>query len=102
MVAGAGADARGQEADVRAAVCRSAVRRGGRRCDDDRRPRRVERQGQARARLAAGAPELATGVCGGVTDGERLLDEQRPTAFAIAYRMLGSASEAEDVVQEAL
>jgi RNA polymerase sigma-70 factor (ECF subfamily) len=27
-------------------------------------------------------------------------DELRPTAFAIAYRMLGSVSEAEDVVQE--
>jgi RNA polymerase sigma-70 factor (ECF subfamily) len=33
---------------------------------------------------------------------ERLLDELRPTAFAIAYRMLGSVAEAEDVVQEAL
>jgi RNA polymerase sigma-70 factor (TIGR02957 family) len=31
-----------------------------------------------------------------------LLDELRPTAFAIAYRMLGSVSEAEDVAQEAL
>jgi RNA polymerase sigma-70 factor (TIGR02957 family) len=31
-----------------------------------------------------------------------LLDELRQTAFAIAYRMLGSVSEAEDVVQEAL
>ena len=29
-------------------------------------------------------------------------DELRPKAFAIAYRMLGSVSEAEDVVQEAL
>jgi len=38
----------------------------------------------------------------GVTDRERLLDELRPVAFAIAYRMLGSVSEAEDVVQEAL
>ena len=31
-----------------------------------------------------------------------LYEELRPRAFAIAYRMLGSVSEAEDVVQEAL
>jgi RNA polymerase sigma-70 factor (TIGR02957 family) len=37
-----------------------------------------------------------------VTEREQLLDELRPVAFAIAYRMLGSVSEAEDVVQEAL
>lgn len=37
-----------------------------------------------------------------MTDPEALLDELRPVAFAIAYRMLGSVSEAEDVVQEAL
>jgi RNA polymerase sigma-70 factor (TIGR02957 family) len=37
-----------------------------------------------------------------MTDRERLLDELRPVAFAIAYRMLGSVSEAEDIVQEAL
>ena len=37
-----------------------------------------------------------------VNDREALLDELRPTSFAIAYRMLGSVSEAEDVVQEAL
>jgi RNA polymerase sigma-70 factor (TIGR02957 family) len=37
-----------------------------------------------------------------VSDRERLLDELRPVAFAIAYRMLGSVAEAEDVVQEAL
>jgi RNA polymerase sigma-70 factor (TIGR02957 family) len=36
------------------------------------------------------------------TGREALLDELRPTSFAIAYRMLGSVSEAEDVVQEAL
>jgi RNA polymerase sigma-70 factor (TIGR02957 family) len=33
---------------------------------------------------------------------EELLDELRPAAFAIAYRMLGTVSEAEDLVQEAL
>ncbi|MBV8989495.1 MAG: RNA polymerase subunit sigma-24, partial [Solirubrobacterales bacterium] len=33
---------------------------------------------------------------------EELLEELRPVSFAIAYRMLGSVSEAEDVVQEAL
>ena len=33
---------------------------------------------------------------------EQLLDELRPVAFAIAYRMLGRVSEAEDVVQEEL
>lgn len=37
-----------------------------------------------------------------MTDREQLLDELRPVAFAVAYRMLGSVSEAEDVVQEAL
>lgn len=37
-----------------------------------------------------------------VVDRDALLDELRPTSFAIAYRMLGSVSEAEDVVQEAL
>ena len=56
--------------------------------------------------MAPGAPELAAGVGGGMTDGiterEELLDELRPVAFAIAYRMLGSVAEAEDVVQEAL
>ena len=33
---------------------------------------------------------------------DALYDEVRPTAFGIAYRMLGSVAEAEDVVQEAL
>ena len=36
-----------------------------------------------------------------MTSGD-LYEELRPRAFAVAYRMLGSASEAEDVVQEAL
>jgi RNA polymerase sigma-70 factor (TIGR02957 family) len=33
---------------------------------------------------------------------EQLLEELRPVAFAISYRMLGSVAEAEEVVQEAL
>ena len=33
---------------------------------------------------------------------DELLEELRPAAFAIAYRMLGSVAEAEDVVQESL
>ena len=37
-----------------------------------------------------------------MSDREQLLDELRPVAFAIAYRMLGSVAEAEDVAQEAL
>ncbi|MGB8650716.1 MAG: sigma factor [Mycobacteriales bacterium] len=37
-----------------------------------------------------------------MTGHEQLLDDLRPVAFGIAYRMLGSVSEAEDVVQEAL
>jgi RNA polymerase sigma-70 factor (TIGR02957 family) len=43
-----------------------------------------------------------TGDHSGMTDREQLLNELRPAALAIAYRMLGSWSEAEDVVQEAL
>jgi len=39
---------------------------------------------------------------GGLSTGEQLLRELRPASFALAYRMLGSVSEAEDVVQEAL
>jgi RNA polymerase sigma-70 factor (TIGR02957 family) len=37
-----------------------------------------------------------------VSPREELLQELRPVAFAIAYQMLGSVAEAEDVVQEAL
>ena len=48
-----------------------------------------------------GASELAAGVRD-VSPREELLEQLRPVAFATAYRMLGSVSEAEDVVQEAL
>jgi DNA-directed RNA polymerase specialized sigma24 family protein len=37
-----------------------------------------------------------------MTAREQLLQEVQPASFAIAYRMLGNVSEAEDVVQEAL
>jgi RNA polymerase sigma-70 factor (ECF subfamily) len=37
-----------------------------------------------------------------MTSGEQLIDELRPVSFAIAYRMLGSVADAEDIVQEAL
>lgn len=37
-----------------------------------------------------------------MSESEALLEELRPGAFAVAYRMLGSVAEAEDVVQEAL
>jgi RNA polymerase sigma-70 factor (ECF subfamily) len=37
-----------------------------------------------------------------MSDRRTVVDELRPVSFAIAYRMLGSVSEAEDVVQEAL
>jgi RNA polymerase sigma-70 factor (TIGR02957 family) len=51
--------------------------------------------------VAAEASELAARVRD-VSPREELLQELRPVSFAIAYRMLGSVAEAEDVVQEAL
>jgi RNA polymerase sigma-70 factor (TIGR02957 family) len=51
--------------------------------------------------VAAAAAELAAGV-GDVSPREELLQQLRPVSFAIAYQMLGSVAEAEDVVQEAL
>ena len=52
--------------------------------------------------MEPGASELAAGIRSGMTDREQLIEELRPVSFAIAYRMLGSVSEAEDLVQEAL
>jgi RNA polymerase sigma factor (sigma-70 family) len=37
-----------------------------------------------------------------MADLERQVDELRPVAFALAYRMLGTVSDAEDIVQESL
>jgi RNA polymerase sigma-70 factor (ECF subfamily) len=51
--------------------------------------------------MEAGAAQLAAGLAD-MTGREGLLHGLRPVAFAIAYRMLGSVAEAEDVVQEAL
>jgi len=51
--------------------------------------------------LAASALQLAAGVRSG-SSVEDLLGPLRPASFAIAYRMLGSVAEAEDVVQETL
>ncbi len=54
--------------------------------------------------MAARPPELAPGNRGGrLSDSdEQLLEQLRPGAFGVAYRMLGSVSDAEDVAQEAL
>ena len=51
-------------------------------------------QPRIRAGAMASRPDNASAM--------QLLEELRPVAFAIAYRMLGSVAEAEDVVQEAL
>src|SRR3954452_11276767 len=94
-----------QATPARATLARPAGGGRGRGDDDDRDPRSLQCQGQGRAGLAAAASELAPGLCGGgglTMAHEELLEELRPSAFAIAYRMLGSVAEAEDVVQEAL
>src|SRR5207247_7629518 len=61
----------------------------------------LQRQGQAGARLGAAVSHMARGLQrrGGMTRTEEF-EELRPLLFAIAYRILGSVSEAEDAVQE--
>lgn len=51
--------------------------------------------------MEARARDLENRV-GDVNDRERLLEDLRRPAFALAYQMLGSVSDAEDVVQESL
>ena len=64
--------------------------------------RLLQRQGQARARLGAALSVVAAGLQGGagVNAGAEEFEELRPLLFSIAYRILGSVSEAEDAVQE--
>jgi RNA polymerase sigma-70 factor, ECF subfamily len=81
---------------------------------DDRGPRRVQRPLQGPVRLAPGVAELARGLPlraerpgrDARRGGARRVSAEtfaglRPLLFSIAYRMLGSVGEAEDVVQEA-
>lgn len=68
MAARASSEPGRQEADARSAVRGAAVRRRGWCDDDDRRPRRVEREGQARTSVEPGAPQLAAGVRNVITD----------------------------------
>src|SRR5262249_49341497 len=70
-------------------------------------PAAVEREGARRARVAPRVPDDSRRP--GTDAGARriamaeidLFQAQRPRLFAVAYRMLGSASDAEDVVQDA-
>src|SRR6266498_3593073 len=93
---------RGREATAAGLhVAGPAAGRGSGGDDDDRGARLLQRQGQAGARLGAAVPLVAPGLQGrvGVTRTEEF-QELRPLLFAIAYRILGSVSEAEDAVQE--
>ena len=53
-------------------------------------------------RRAAARCDSGHGILGLVTLIAESHDELRPLMFSIAYRMLGSVAEAEDVVQDAL
>src|SRR5260221_416752 len=93
---------RGRKAtDAGPQVAGPAAGRGSGGDDDDRGARLLQRQGQAGARLGAALSVVAQGLQGGagVTRAEEF-EELRPRLFAIAYRILGSVSEAEDAVQE--
>src|SRR6266581_8531127 len=93
---------RGEAAGAGPQVGGPAAGRGHGGDHDDRGARLLQRQGQAGARLGAALPVVAAGVQGRarVSRAEQF-QELRPLLFAIAYRILGSVSEAEDAVQEA-
>ena len=78
----------------------AAGRRDGGR-HDDRGPWVLQRQGQAGAGLGPALPVVAAGLPGrsDVTRSDEFAP-LRPLLFAIAYRILGSVSDAEDAVQE--
>src|SRR5437773_8775262 len=92
---------RGEAAGAGPQVGGPAAGRGHGGDHDDRGARLLQRQGQAGARLETAPPLLAPGLQGraGVTRAEEF-EQLRPLLFAIAYRILGSVSEAEDAVQE--
>jgi RNA polymerase sigma-70 factor (TIGR02957 family) len=52
--------------------------------------------------MAGTRPPVRSGLAEERGGASESLEELRPKAFAIAYRMLGSVTEAEDIVQEAL
>src|SRR5215210_7513913 len=93
---------RGRKAtDAGPQVAGLAAGRGSGGDDDDRGARLLQRQGQAGARLGAELPLVAQGLQGraAVTRAEEF-EQLWALLFAIAYRILGSVSEAEDAVQE--
>jgi nucleoside-diphosphate-sugar epimerase len=112
VASGARRDDRRQEAVPYTCLARAARRRRDGRRDDDDCPRLLQRQGQARTGLGTRVADVARGLRARpargrgpgsgiplVTAGQA--DELRPLMFSIAYRMLGSVTDAEDIVQEA-
>src|SRR6185295_8617371 len=91
-----------QAADARPGLAGPATGRRGGGDRDDRRARVRQRQGEAGARLGAAVPVVAKGIQGRteMTRTEEFA-QLRPLLFSIAYRILGSVTEAEDAVQEA-
>ncbi len=100
------ARAGGEAATPRAALARTPARRRGRGGHDDRgaeAPRTRRRSASWAGRPATRSWRSGIAEAVGVTDSrESQLDELRPGAFAVAYRMLGSVGDAEEVVQEAM